>query len=229
MSDDDQSRPVRANLTGTTPQDLAAFDVVKRAGTLDMSQQLAESLQTTPLALTTLNVDIDELAKILADRDVARAEAERFREHSVALNTVGWNLCRAAELIPDGVTEWNGPDILDQLPYLAALVRAGRGMHSRVWAEIVAERHSAHRKHGATSMESCDRFADRRLRVLLEEVGEVATVLNDREHDHAYPNRPQQWHDDVEDNAVVDLRHELLQVAAMAVAWIAALDDEALA
>lgn len=98
-----------------------------------------------------------------------------------------------------------------------------------VWDELVAERHRAHLKHGATSMESCDRFADRRLRVLLEEVGEVATALNDRDRDHARPHRPQQWHDDVEDHAVAELRGELLQVAAMAVAWIAALDDEALA
>lgn len=222
MSDDDQSRPVRANLTGTTPQDLGAFDVVKRAGTIDMSMQLAESLQTTPLALTTLNVDIDELAKILADRDVARTEADLLRGQVEEIGTIVRNIILAAEVR-------EGARIVDELPYVCALIRAGRGAGATVWAEIVAERHSAHRKHGATSMESCDRFADRRLRVLLEEVGEVATVLNDREHDHAYPNRPQQWHDDVEDNAVVDLRHELVQVAAMAVAWIAALDDEALA
>lgn len=222
MSDDDQSRPVRANLTGTTPQDLGAFDVVKRAGTIDMSMQLAESLQTTPLALTTLNVDIDELAKVLADRDVARAEVDRLNEQLEELGTVAQNICLAAELR-------EGTRILDELPYICALIRAGRGAGGTVWAEIVAERHRAHLTHGATSMEACDRFADRRLRVLLEEVGEVAAALNDREHDHAYPNRPQQWHDDVEDNAVVDLRHELVQVAAMAVAWIAALDDEALA
>lgn len=123
----------------------------------------------------------------------------------------------------------DGPDRSDELPYICALIRAGHGAGATVWAEIVAERHRAHLTHGATSMEACDRFADRRLRVLLEEVGEVAAALNDREHGHAYPNRPQQWHDDVEDNAVAELRGELVQVAAMAVAWIAALDDEALA
>lgn len=51
-----------------------------------------------------------------------------------------------------------------------------------IWAEIVAERHRAHALHGRTSMESCDPMADRRLRVLVEEVGEVARVLNDAEH-----------------------------------------------
>lgn len=222
MSDDDQSRPVRANLTGTTPQDLGAFDVVKRAGTIDMSKQLAESLQTTPLVLGTVPVDVHEIAKILADRDVAFAERDRLQEQLEEIGTIVHNISLAAEVR-------EGARLVDELPYICALIRAGRGAGATVWAEIVAERHSAHRKHGATSMEACDRFADRRLRVLLEEVGEVATVLNDRERDHARAHRPQEWHDDVEDNAVAELRGELLQVAAMAVAWIAALDDEALA
>ncbi len=138
------------------------------------------------------------------------------------LGTIVRNIILAA-----GVRE--GARLVDELPYVCALIRAGRGAGDTVWAEIVGERHRAHAVHGATSMESCDRFADRRLRVLLEEVGEVATVLNDRERDHARANRPQEWHDGVEDNAVADLRGELVQVAAMAVAWIAALDDEALA
>lgn len=94
-------------------------------------------------------------------------------------------------------------------------------LHSTLWGEIVAERKRAHAKHGATSMESCDPMADRRLRVLTEEVGEVARVLNDREHalmqlDYAV-------------DFAAGLRNELIQVAAMAVAWIAALDGEALA
>lgn len=96
-----------------------------------------------------------------------------------------------------------------------------------IWAEIVAERARAHAKHGATSMESCDPLADRRLRVLTEEVGEVARVLNDREHglgDLAYSGR----YDVIERIAMRDLRAELVQVAAMAVAWIAAVDGEAL-
>ena len=96
-----------------------------------------------------------------------------------------------------------------------------------LWDEILAERQRAHRKHGATSMESCDPMADRRLRVLTEEVGEVARVLNDRERKRADSDSPF-WLADVDRTARCDLREELVQVAAMAVAWIAALDGEAL-
>lgn len=97
-----------------------------------------------------------------------------------------------------------------------------------VWREIVAERERAHAKHGSTSMESCPPMADRRLRVLTEEIGEVARALNDREHDMA-PGHSQSWYDDVEEHARAQPRSELVQVAAMAVAWIAALDGEPLA
>lgn len=96
-----------------------------------------------------------------------------------------------------------------------------------MWAEIVAERHRAHRKHGETSMESCDPLADRRLRVLTEEVGEVARVLNDREHKRSEGASPF-WLAEVDRTARAHLRSELIQVAAMAVSWIAALDGEAL-
>jgi hypothetical protein len=77
-----------------------------------------------------------------------------------------------------------------------------------VWYECQQERLRAHRKHGDTSMESAppDDPTGRRLRILLEEVGEVAQEFNDAEHE----GRP------------VDLgrvRKELIQVAAMAGAW----------
>ena len=49
---------------------------------------------------------------------------------------------------------------------------------------------------------------DRRLRVLVEEVGEVARALD--------------WHQDLEEDG--QLRAELVQVAAVAVAWLEALD-----
>lgn len=83
-----------------------------------------------------------------------------------------------------------------------------------IWDEIHAERARAHAKHGDTSMESvrADDPTGRRLRILLEEVGEVAREFNDAEHDQ----RP------------VDLarvRAELIQVAAMAGAWADACTD----
>lgn len=96
-------------------------------------------------------------------------------------------------------------------------------MDDGIWREIVAERHRAHAKHGATSMESCDPFADRRYRVIGEEMGEVAEALNDREHEMV-PGRPAEWYELADDHHRAVLRAELLQVAAMAVAWIAALD-----
>lgn len=92
-----------------------------------------------------------------------------------------------------------------------------------LWLEIRAERARAHRKHGATSMESCAPLADRRFRVLAEEVGEVAKALNDAEHAD-----PMLIAAEVEAATRYEVRAELIQVAAMAVAWIAALDGEAL-
>jgi hypothetical protein len=51
----------------------------------------------------------------------------------------------------------------------------------RVLGLIAAERLRAHAKHGQDSMESPDWRADRRLRIVTEELGEVARVLNDLE------------------------------------------------
>jgi hypothetical protein len=77
-----------------------------------------------------------------------------------------------------------------------------------IWDEVRAERERAHAKHGETSMESAGAHdpTGRRLRILVEEVGEVAKEFNDADHDQ----RP------------VDLallRKELIQVSAMAGAW----------
>lgn len=81
-----------------------------------------------------------------------------------------------------------------------------------VWDEVAAERARAHAKHGDTSMESAppDDSVGRRLRVLLEEVGEVAKEFNDAENERRPVDRAK-------------LRAELIQVAAMAGAWADAL------
>lgn len=75
-----------------------------------------------------------------------------------------------------------------------------------IWAEVQAERDRAHAKHGEKSMESSPWTSERRLRILVEEVGEVAKELNDA---------------DIEGRGVdpEELRSELIQVAAMAGAW----------
>ena len=75
-----------------------------------------------------------------------------------------------------------------------------------VYAEVRDERVRAHAKHGATSMEGLPIGDMTRLAILVEEVGEVSKEFNEARHD----DRP------------VDearLRKELIQVAAMAVAW----------
>lgn len=78
-----------------------------------------------------------------------------------------------------------------------------------IWTEVAAERERAHAKHRETSMEQQPVDALLRLSILTEEVGEVAKEMNDARHfgylDHAA------------------LRKELIQVAAMAGAWAAAL------
>lgn len=73
------------------------------------------------------------------------------------------------------------------------------------------ERVRAHEKHRDHSMESWPALSAERYLILAEEVGEVAKEFNDAK---------------VEDRAIdqAALRKELVQVAAMAVAWIAALD-----
>lgn len=77
-----------------------------------------------------------------------------------------------------------------------------------IWVEVRDERLHAHKKHGDTSMESAppNDPTGRRLRILLEEVGEVAKEFNDAENEQ----RPV---------SMQLLRKELIQVAAMAGAW----------
>lgn len=70
--------------------------------------------------------------------------------------------------------------------------------------EIQATRDAAHAKHGENSIEGIDARDPRWLSILVEEVGEVA-------HELTY-------------DATGDLRAELLQVAAVAAAWVDAID-----
>ena len=77
---------------------------------------------------------------------------------------------------------------------------------------IADERERAHIKHGLTSMRHGSPFGERRLRVLVEEVGEVARVMN--EHDHGNID----WRE-----MGYKLIEELVQVAAMASDWSASV------
>lgn len=82
------------------------------------------------------------------------------------------------------------------------------------WA-VHAERIRAHAKHDVNgdSMERKSWNDPAWLSVLVEEVGEVARAMCDHRHSGVY-----------DDNLMDHLRTELIQVAAMACAWIDALD-----
>ena len=79
-------------------------------------------------------------------------------------------------------------------------------------ADALHERERAHAKHRAHSMEQSGND-DKSLRILVEEVGECAKVLNDT---------------DSGDVSAIDclpmLREELVQVMAMTWAWIDSID-----
>jgi hypothetical protein len=81
-----------------------------------------------------------------------------------------------------------------------------------IWGEVAAERERAHRKHGRTSMEALRCDDPVRLTVLVEEVGEVARAFNEARHRGGFDS-----------SDFAGMREELVQVAAMAGAWAAAL------
>jgi len=90
-------------------------------------------------------------------------------------------------------------------------------MRASVYMDIQAERQRAHEKHGAAgnSRENAHWADSEWLPILMEELGEVA-------HELTYDSRY-----DIVDGADamrMALRAELIQVAAMAAAWIDAID-----
>lgn len=83
-------------------------------------------------------------------------------------------------------------------------------MPVRPYTDFAQERIRAHAKHGKNSMEQ-DMPTERRLAILVEEVGEAAKEINDGVLAG-------------EGADLVKLRKELVQVGAMAAAWIDAID-----
>lgn len=75
-----------------------------------------------------------------------------------------------------------------------------------IYNEVDAERRRAHAKHRDNSIEFPGHTDERRLAILVEEVGEAAHELNDAVIDGRLPDKEK-------------LRTELIQVAAMACAW----------
>lgn len=86
----------------------------------------------------------------------------------------------------------------------------------RVYMDMHMERMSAHTKHAPRggSMEELGWDNPVRLPVLVEEVGEVARALCELFYHRRGPR----------DGIVANLREELVQVGAMAAAWIDAID-----
>lgn len=75
-----------------------------------------------------------------------------------------------------------------------------------VWGEIHRARQQAHEKHGDNSIEALPSDSPRWLSVLVEEVGEVA-------HELTY-------------DSAGSLRAELIDVLAVATAWVYAIDRD---
>jgi NTP pyrophosphatase (non-canonical NTP hydrolase) len=75
----------------------------------------------------------------------------------------------------------------------------------RLYREVLNARRNAHRKHGENSIESQPSDSPRWMAILAEELGEVAHCLTyDGPHD--------------------ELRAELIDVLAVASAWVCAID-----
>jgi hypothetical protein len=91
--------------------------------------------------------------------------------------------------------------------------------------EIAAARHRAHDKHGANSIEALDADAPGWLAILAEEGGEVAEVMVDLfAHTILDKALGRVAHSGTYDAEKGSLRAELVDVASVAVAWIAAID-----
>lgn len=82
-----------------------------------------------------------------------------------------------------------------------------RQQHDRIAAEILGGRERAHTKHGENSIEAIDHADPRWLSILIEEVGELA-------HEQTYDAG----------GTIDSVRAELVDVATVAIAWIASID-----
>lgn len=88
-----------------------------------------------------------------------------------------------------------------------------RAEAKRLAEEVRQGRKAAHRKHGARSIEAQAPISDRFMSILTEEVGEVATELNE----HALGITTQE-------EALRCIRAELIDVLTVATAWVSAID-----
>ncbi len=103
-------------------------------------------------------------------------------------------------------------DQVDQL-YISAtdlfIERVDQSVESATLAEFVGERRRAHQKHGENSQEGNPWDSRKSLTILVEEVGEVAKVFNERDLGNLTDVQAQQ-----------ELRKELIQTGAMCLVWV---------
>ena len=84
-----------------------------------------------------------------------------------------------------------------------------------ILTEFAEERERAHQLHGAHSQEGNAWDSERSLRILVEEVGECAKALNERDLGN-FTDLVASW----------ELRKELIQTGAMCLVWIANIDRD---
>lgn len=68
---------------------------------------------------------LNDCPSALDEIDRQRAERGHFREHSMMLNRVAWEIHQAMGVIPKGATSHHGPIITDELPRICELIRKG--------------------------------------------------------------------------------------------------------
>ncbi len=86
---------------------------------------------------------------------------------------------------------------------------------SKILAEFYIERARAHRLHGEHSQEGNPWDSEKSMRILVEEIGEVATALNERDLGNL-----------TDEEAMVELRKELVQTGAMCLVWVDNIDRD---
>lgn len=96
------------------------------------------------------------------------------------------------------------------------------GQINSLYSEIHNERVRAHMKHAPNggSMEDKNWDSQRWLPVLMEEMGEVARVICEKNL-----GKYGDWGVEQHKAVTKDLREELIQLAAMATAWVASIDE----
>ncbi|KKL26000.1 hypothetical protein LCGC14_2399690 [marine sediment metagenome] len=112
-----------------------------------------------------------------------------------------------------------GPEAIAKMTLYSSVIElftkeSDDSVESATLAEFAAERWRAHQKHGENSQEGNDWDSAKSLTILVEEVGEVAKVFNERDLGNLTDVQAQQ-----------ELRKELIQTGAMCLVWIINIEE----